>query len=143
MAPWILDALTDTALRTPEGEDVYAIEELFSTLTASIFSELDAIKEGDEFSVREPMVLAQRRVLQEYYFRLLAFYASGDRTAFSPDINSSRALARQELVKIERKLHGALNAPNVRRDAGSVAHLSMLQDRVKRLLEASLLLGRP
>ena len=142
MAPWILDALTDTALRVPAGEDVFTIEELFEMLTASIFSELDAIREGDEFSAREPMIPAQRRVIQEYYFRLLAFYAMGDRTAIAPDRNSSRALARHELVKIEAKIQAALNIRALR-DAGSEAHLSMLHSRINRLLEASLQMGRP
>ncbi|MCL2006130.1 MAG: zinc-dependent metalloprotease [Planctomycetaceae bacterium] len=143
LAPWVFTALTDTALRVSESEDVYTIDELFSTVTASIFSELDAIKEGDEFSARNPMIPALRRTLQEHCFKLLASYALGDGISyFFPDANSSRSLARQELVKLESKIHAALNV-QANRDAASAAHLTMLHDRVKKLLEVSLLTGRP
>ena len=138
LAPWILDALTDTSLRVADEEDVYTIEELFSTVIASVFSELDTIKDGDEFSARRPAVAPQRRVLQEHCFTLLAYYASGN-TFFFPDANSSRSLARMELRKLDAKIQG-LNA-NI--DVGSMEHLRMLQDRIKRLLEANLLMGRP
>ena len=130
---WILDALTDTALRVPESEDIYTIDELFTTITASVFSELDTIKAGQEFSARKPAILPQRRTLQEYYFTLLAHYTSRG--------SSSRALARQELRQLESKIQ--IITLNVQMDAGSSAHLAMLQDRIKKLLEATLLLERP
>ena len=76
-------------------------------------------------------------MLQEHYFRLLAFYASGN--YFQVDTSSSRALARSELKKIDAKIQGW----SVGADAASVAHLGMLQDRIKRLLDASLTVGRP
>jgi hypothetical protein len=142
LAPWILDALSDSALRTPESEDdVYTIDELFNTVTASVFSELDTIKEG-EFSSRKPAVPVSRRALQEHCFKLLAVYVSGNTYSYSPDVNSSRALARQELVKLESKIQAALTG-NVKWDAGSAAHLSMLRDRIKKLLDANVTTGRP
>jgi hypothetical protein len=138
----ILNALTDTALRVPESEDVYTIDELFSTITASVFSELDTIKDGGEFSARKPAIPPQRRALQEHYFILMAEYASGDAMAyyFYPDANSSRPLARQELQQLITKIQVALNT---QMDAGSKAHLSMLQDRIKKLLEANVIIRTP
>jgi hypothetical protein len=140
LSPWLLDSLGDTALRVSEEEDVYGIDELFSAVRASVFSELDTMKAGDEFSARKPAISAQRRALQEHYFNLLAFYVSGNMSYYFPDINSSRALARQELRQLESKIQVALN---VKMDAGSAAHLSMLQDRIKKLLDANLMIGRP
>jgi hypothetical protein len=139
LSPWILDALTDTALRVSEEEDVYSIDELFSAVRASVFSELDTIKEG-EFSSRKPAIPIPRWALQEHYFKLLAYYVSGNMSYYFPDTNSSRALARQELRQLESKIQVALN---IKMDAGSSAHLSMLQDRIKKLLDASLMMGRP
>jgi hypothetical protein len=55
---------------------------------------------------------------------------------------TSRALARQELVKLESKIQAALTG-NVKWDAGSAAHLTMLRDRIKKLLEATITGGRP
>jgi len=142
LAPWLLDALTDTTLRVPDSEDVYTIEELFSAVTTSVFSELDAVREG-EFSPRRPAIPTSRRTLQEHHFRLLAHYASGDGSFFSPDVNASRSLARQELVGLESKIQATLTGNARQWDVGSVAHLTMLRDRIKRLLEASLSVGRP
>jgi len=141
MSPWVLDALSDMALRVPETDDVYAIDELFNTVTASVFSELDTIKEG-EFSSRNPAIPALRRTLQEYCFKLLASHAAGDTTSYSADTNTSRALARQELVKLESKIQAGLTG-NAKWDAASSAHLTMLRDRIKKLLEASVTVGRP
>ena len=138
----VLYSLTDTALRVSDDEDVYTVEELFSTVTASVFSELDAVREG-EFSPRRPAIPAPRRTLQEHLFRLLASYASGDGVAASPDIHSSQALARQELAGLESKIQATLTGPARQWDSGSVAHLTMLRDRINRLLEASLAVGRP
>jgi len=146
--PWVVDALSDTMLRVPESEDAYTVDELFSTVIASVFSELDTVKEG-EFSSRKPAIPAPRQVLQEYCYKLLAFYASGPGGnmmsyyySFYPDVNSCRALARQELVKLESKIQAALTS-NTKWDAASAAHLTMLRDRIKKLLDASLTVGRP
>ena len=140
LGPWTFDALTDTALRVPESEDVYTIDELLSTVAASIFSELDTIKEG-EFSSRKPAIPATRRALQDFCFLTLAEYAAGE--APIPDINSSRSLARSELSKLEAKIQAALTGNAQNWDAGSTAHLTMLRDRIKKLLEASLFSERP
>ena len=138
----VLDALTDTAMRVPDSEDFYTIDELFSTVTASIFNELDTAKEG-EFSSRRPAIPPQRRTLQEHCFKLLASYAAGDGImSFTPDVYSSRSLARYELTKLDAKIQTTLTGAQ-NWDAGSRAHLTMLQDRIKKLLEAGLLLGRP
>jgi len=141
IAPWVLDALADTALRVPDSEDAYTVDELFSTVTASIFSELDSIKEG-EFSSRKPAIAASRRTLQEFCFTVLAYYAGGGSSYYSLDMTASRALARQELVKLESKIQAALTG-NAKWDAVSAAHLTMLRERIKKHLEANLLLGRP
>ena len=139
----VLDALTDTAFRVSDEEDAYTIEELFNTVTASVFSELDTIREG-EFSPRRPAIPAQRRALQEHCFKLLASYAAGDGISYYfPDIHSSRSLARQELASLESKIQATLNGNARQWDTGSVAHLTMIGTRIKKLLEASLLQGRP
>ena len=143
LSPQVLNALTDTALRTPDSEDVYTIEELFSTISASVFSELSDLKEGDTFTQREPMIPVLRRALQEHYFKLMALYALGTgQSFFAPDVNSSRSLARQELVRLEAQIHAALNI-TANRDTASTAHLTMLHERIKRILEASLVNDRP
>ena len=141
MSPWILEALTDTAFRVAEAEDAYTVDELFSTVTASVFSELDAAREG-EFSSRKPAIPASRRTLQEHCFRLLAVYAAGE-AYYSRDITSSRSLARYELSKLEAKIQATLTGNARNWDTGSIAHLVMLRDRITKLLEASLLLDRP
>jgi len=151
LAPWVLSALTDTELRVSESEDAYTIDELFSAVMASVFSELDTVKEG-EFSSRKPAIPASRRTLQEYCFKLLAYYAGGPQSNpmslmsyyyyFSPDVTASRALARHELVKLDSKIAAALTG-NTKWDAGSAAHLTMLRDRIKKLLEANVTVGRP
>jgi hypothetical protein len=142
LSPTVLDALTDTMLRVADEEDAYTIDELFNTVTASVFSELDEVGAGD-FSSRRPAIPAPRRTLQEHCFKLLASYAAGDITSFLPDVHTSRALARHELAKLEESIQRTLEINAARWDTGSVAHLTMLRDRIRNLLEASLLLDRP
>jgi hypothetical protein len=143
LSPWILNALTDAALRVPETDDVYTIDELFISVRASIFSELETIKEG-EFSSRKPAIPVQRRVLQEHYFKLLAFYAAGNSSSYfyRLDTNASRSLARQELFALESRIQAALQG-GVKWDAPSTAHLTMLRDRITKLREATLTIGSP
>jgi len=141
LSPWILGALTDTMLRVPESEDAYTIDELLSTVTASVFSELETVREG-EFSPRKPAIPAARRTLQEHCFMILAVYAAGE-AFYSRDITSSRSLARYELSKLDAKMQATLTGNAQNWDAGSIAHLVMLRDRIKKLLEASLTVERP
>jgi hypothetical protein len=143
MSTAVLNALSDTALRTPEEEDVYTISELFETLTAAVFGELDTIKDGGEFSLRKPAISTRRQALQDHYFKLLASYASGDGISyFFPDVNASRSLSRHELRKIESKID-AVQVSNVKLDVPSMVHLEMLKDRIKKLREATITYGNP
>ena len=144
MSSTVLNALSDTELRTPEGEDVYVISELFETLTAAVFGELDTIKDGGEFSARKPAIPARRQALQEHYFKLLAAYSTGDNISFvlGPDVNASRALSRHELRKIESKIK-AVQDGKANLDVLTKVHLEMLMDRLIKLREASVSVMSP
>lgn len=139
IAPWVLDALSDAMYRVPESEEVYTAEELFNTVTASVFSELETIKNG-EFSARKPAIPALRRILQEDYFMMLSMYANGEMLLIFGDANSARSLARLELQRIQQKIDAFLkDKGKPKLDTTSSVHLTTLRDRIKKLLDANVL----
>ncbi|GHT44394.1 hypothetical protein FACS189454_01610 [Planctomycetales bacterium] len=126
--PGVLEGLEDTALRVGAKDDLFTADELFNTLTTSVFSELDKL-EG-EFTARKPAIPLPRRVLQEYYFQILTFYAWTTSTA-----NSANSLSVEQLKTIQGKIQ---RVDKSRLDSGSQAYLSNLHERIKKVLEASL-----
>ncbi|GHT16834.1 hypothetical protein FACS1894189_1530 [Planctomycetales bacterium] len=137
IAPWVLDGLADTVFRVKDDEDLLTGDELFDSVTKSVFSELYTIKDGD-FTSRKPAIPATRRTLQLHYFEVLSWYATGqlDR-GNSFDLTFGQSLARQQLQGLESALQSVLKG-NAKLDTGSKAHIQSLQERIKKVLDADL-----
>ena len=132
-----LGRIDDTEMRVPEGEDVLTIAELLDTLTASIFKELEAMREG-EFTAQKPGISTMRRSLQEKYYLLLADYASGDMALFLNVPDSCQSLSRLQLQTLQSEINAVLTG-KAKLDAASKAHLQNLHDRIQKLLNAEMI----
>lgn len=134
--PWTLERLEETQLRVAEGDDVYTIDELFETLTDTIFKELETIKEG-EFTTRKPAIGLLQRMLQNYYFDILSLYSLGELPPLS-----SQAVARQQLTSLSSNIQALLTG-KAKLDTTTRTHLSSLQERIRKVLDANLIRYNP
>lgn len=123
-----LRRMLNNELRTPAGVEAYGIGELFHTLTAAIWAELDPDPRNID---------AFRRNLQRMYTDHLVRTALEVRAPFSlvpPE--DARALARTELRALSQRIAQALAAP-ARLDAYTRAHLEDTHVRIVRALDAA------
>ncbi|MDR0611619.1 MAG: zinc-dependent metalloprotease [Planctomycetaceae bacterium] len=134
--PLTLERLEETQLRVGEGDDVYTIDELFETLTDTIFKELATIKEG-EFTVRKPAIGLTQRMLQNYYFEILSYYSLGEMYPLS-----SQSIARQQLTSLSSNIQALLTG-KAKLDTASRTHLLSLQERIRKVLDANLIRFNP
>ncbi|MDR3183283.1 MAG: zinc-dependent metalloprotease [Planctomycetaceae bacterium] len=135
--PQVLTGLADTAFRVKEGEDALTADELFDSVTKTVFSELKTIKVG-EFTSRKPAVPAVRQTLQLYYFDILSMYALGRLQWNDFDMSFGQALAQTQLRQISADIKALLGNGNVKLDSGSRSHLAVLGDRIDLVLKASI-----
>jgi hypothetical protein len=134
--PWTLERLEETQLRVADDEDVYTIDELFETLTETIFKELETIKEG-EFTARKPAIVLTQRMLQNYYFEILSQYSLGRLRPLS-----SQSVARQQLTSLSSNIQALLTG-KAKLDTASRTHLLSLQERIRKVLDADIIRSRP
>ncbi|MDR2115193.1 MAG: zinc-dependent metalloprotease [Planctomycetaceae bacterium] len=130
--PQTLKRLEETQLRVAEGGDVYTVDELFATLTDTIFKELETIKEG-EFTSRKPAIGLLQRMLQNYYFDILSLYSLGELPPLS-----SQAIARQQLTSLSSNIQVLLTG-KAKLDTATRTHLLSLQERIRKVLDANLI----
>ncbi|MDR2439565.1 MAG: zinc-dependent metalloprotease [Planctomycetaceae bacterium] len=130
--PWTLERLEETQLRVAEGGDVYTIDELFETLTDTIFKELETIKEG-EFTTRKPAIGLLQRMLQNYYFEILSYYSLGELYPLS-----SQSVAHQQLTSLSSKIQALLTG-KAKLDTTTRTHLASLQERIRKVLDANII----
>jgi hypothetical protein len=136
IAPWVLEGLADTAFRVKDDEDLLTADELFDSVTKSVFSELYTVKDGD-FTSRKPAIPPTRRTLQLRYFKILSMYSAGHMDWYWFDLTFGQATARQQLQSLQSSLQAVLSG-NAKWDSGSKAHLQALQERIKKVLDADL-----
>ena len=136
-----LGRMDDTEMRVNEGEDVLTIAELFDTLTAAVFKELESMKEG-EFTSQNPAISTLRRSLQEKYYMLLSDYASGDLALFFSIPDSCQSLSRVQLNRLRSNINDVITG-KATIDAASKAHLENLSDRIAKLLNAEMIRRTP
>ncbi|MCL2119406.1 MAG: zinc-dependent metalloprotease [Planctomycetaceae bacterium] len=136
-----LGRLDDTEMRVPEGGDVLTIAELLDALTATVFKELESMREG-EFTAQNPAISTLRRSLQEKYYLLLADYASGDLAMFYSIPDACQPLSRVQLQAIQSNINVVLTG-QATIDAASRAHLQNLHERIQKLLNAEMIRRTP
>jgi len=130
MNPTTLEQVYDNEFRVEADKDMLTLPELLTTITNSIWKELDE-KPNGEFTARKPMISSLRRNLQrEHLERLidLSMPGAGYSVAYKPIAN----LALAELRKVAEKIEKAGNGG----DPYSAAHLTQAGAEIKKAIDA-------
>ena len=133
MSPTKLRNVYDNEYRIPADEDAFTLNELLTTVSDSVWLELEKLPKG-KFTERKPAISSMRRNLQtEFIERLfdLAKEEKGSTAAFKPIAN----LAALKLQELHGKLEKSSEAKSL--DAYSKAHLVDAKNRVKRYLDGT------
>ena len=134
--PGTLGRVYDNEFLTPPTEDMITLPEVFNTVEAEIWSELD--QTDGTFTERTPMISSLRRNLQrEYVERLidLSMPTSGSQASHKPIAN----LALMRLRQLSARLEELEDRDQF--DAYTKAHLSESRLRIDKALDAGYLLN--
>jgi hypothetical protein len=138
MSSITLERIHDTELKVPADSDAFTTAELVERLTKAVFAEVDAIKDGGNFTNRKPAITSLRRNLQRSYLRSLSHLAMG-RTGAPQDCHT---IAFAELTSLKGRINDLLTK-NVKLDSYSRAHLQESASRIQKVLDAKLTLSTP
>lgn len=130
-----LSRMVDSELKAPPDADVVTAAEVIQRLTKSIFSELDTVR-GGEFTNRKPAISSLRRNLQRAYFERLSGLALRQTSAPA----DCQSIAYTDLVSLKERVEATLKS-EAKLDPYTRAHLTELNDRIKKVLEASMTLS--
>ncbi|REK09022.1 MAG: DUF5117 domain-containing protein [Planctomycetota bacterium] len=132
-----LERIHDAELQVPEDEDAVTTPELLDRLTGAIYSEVDAMPEG-EYTNRKPAISSLRRNLQRSYLKRLSHLAMGNTGA----PQDCQTVAYVELADLEKQINKLLES-DTKLDTYSRAHLEESASRIHRVLEARFNLTSP
>jgi hypothetical protein len=156
ISPLTLSRIADTEFKTPREQDAFTNKELLTGLTTAIFQELDKLQEG-KFTDRAPAIIPARRNLQQKYFEELADLAMrnsgglmitiGARGSMSIGQGTKvpsqcQAVAAAELEAISARIDAVLKG-KAELDNYTRFHLSEIQKRIQKVLDARLNLPNP
>jgi hypothetical protein len=128
--PFTLARINDSQFRAGAKDDIYTIEELFETLSKTIFKDLESIENGT-FTNKKPAIDIQQRDLQSIYFLALSTYTLNEiEFDFIPN---GRAITKNQLLEISKKIETALNG-KAKLDAGSKIYLEDLKSRINKVI---------
>ena len=132
-----LDRIHDTELKVPADQDCFTTAELIESLTATIFAELEDVKDG-EYTNRKPAISSARRNLQRTFLQRLSNMAMGN--TFAPQ--DCQTVAYAELGAVNGRINKLLES-KVKLDSYTRAHLSESSARIEKVLDARLTLSSP
>ncbi|MDR2344500.1 MAG: zinc-dependent metalloprotease [Planctomycetaceae bacterium] len=144
VSPDTLNRINDSQFRVGGKSEIYTIDELFESLSKSIFKELDTIGEGT-FTNKKPAIDIQQRDLQFLYFMILSTYSINSINSTS-DLSISRTNARpitkNQLIVLEEKITKILEG-KAKLDLGSKLYLEDLKSRINKVLDPVLQISAP
>ena len=133
MSPTKLRNVYDNEYRIPDDEDALTLNELMTTVSDSVWAELEDLPKG-KFTERKPAISSMRRNLQtEFIERLfdLAKESKGSTAALKPIAN----LASMKLHELHEELEKSSESKNL--DPYSKAHLIDAKNRVKKYIDGT------
>lgn len=132
MSSLTLSRIHDSELKLPAESDAFTVAELLTTLTDSIFAEVEVDADEDaEYSLRQPAVDSLRRNLQRAYLDQLVTLAMG--TSAPQDCQT---MAYSELARLKEGVDEYLDDSGEQLDRYSQAHLQETSARIKKALDA-------
>ena len=137
-----LQRVFDLEAFVPAGEDALTLPEVFSTVSDTIWSELDAAP-GEKHSAREPMISSLRRNLQrEHLDRLIDLSMLGQGTDAGE--KPVKQLATQNLRDLSARIETVLsNGAAGKADPYTRAHLTESKERIAKALDAAYIYNLP
>jgi len=131
MNPTVLRRVYDNEFRIPEDEDALTLNELLTTVSDSIWTELEKAPRG-KFSERKPAISSLRRNLQTEHIQRLMDLGGQKRggAAMKPIAN----LAAMNLGELKKKLEKSSKSTKL--DAYTKAHLQDALLRVTKWIDA-------
>ncbi|MCH7526203.1 MAG: zinc-dependent metalloprotease, partial [Planctomycetes bacterium] len=131
--PLNVNRIYDAQLKIPENTDALNVPELFDTLTAQLWSELDGRGRGP-WTNRKPRISSFRRNLQrEYLGRLIDIVLSRPGSGLNAD---SHAIVRMNVKGLGERIGETLEQSRSNLDAYTLAHLDEAKTRIDRVLKA-------
>jgi hypothetical protein len=133
MNPTTMRRVFDNEFRVPADQDAFTLPELFDTVSAAVWTELEQ-SAGGSFTARKPMISSLRRNLQrEHLDRLLdlSLRGLGSGAASKP----VQTLATAKLRELKGKLEKFKDAGGL--DPYSRSHLDEARVRITKVLDAN------
>lgn len=131
----VLSRVQNNALKAEANEQPVTVAEIFRSVTDAVWNDLPNGKE-DRRAASSSII---HRNLQREHLKRLASLVLGDKgsdaAAAPPD---ARSLARAHLKEINKRIETALKDKAADADETTVAHLEECQERIKKVLNASL-----
>ncbi|MDR1484414.1 MAG: zinc-dependent metalloprotease [Planctomycetaceae bacterium] len=127
-----LTRINDSLFRVGGKEDVFTVEELFETLSKTIFNELDTIGIGN-FNNKKPAIDIQQRDLQNVYVLLLSLYTINE-GSYSL-VSNAQPVTKNQLTVLSKKIGDVLKS-NAKLDVGSRLHLENTKSQIDKVLNS-------
>jgi hypothetical protein len=140
-SPNTLERINDSQFRVNSKDDAYTVEELFDSLTKTIFNELDTIGNGN-FDNNKPAIDIQQRDLQSKYFQLLSTYTFDDLQNSVNIPANVQTITKHQLAELLEKIETVLKS-EAKLDVGSRLHLEHLKSRIEKVFNATLSVSKP
>ncbi len=135
MNPFTIGRIHDNQIKFDDGDDVYSLAEHLTSITDSIWAELDdKDRRGSE---KRPFINSFRRNLQRNQLEMLLNLVLTEPGAVVPA--DASAIARHCAAKLSKKIGKSLKAEEI--DTTSYAHLADVKKRIEKALDAQYLLG--
>ncbi len=132
MNPTTLGRVYDNEFRVDADTDMITLPEVIDTLTAEIWTELDA-DDGGRYTARKPMISSLRRNLQrEHIERLIDL--SMPESMWGSAGKAINTIATAELRKIKGKIENASGASGL--DPYTSAHLGEIEVKINKALDS-------
>jgi hypothetical protein len=151
----VLSRIQNNALKVDENEKPVTIAEVFRGVTDAVWSDLKEAREGKDGKEKKLLSSVVRRNLQREQLKELFALVLGEgkdgsssggfpfffrRPPAPPD---ARSLARMHLREINGRIKGLLGDPLVKLDDTCRAHLEECQERIAKVLNASMQVSEP
>jgi hypothetical protein len=141
MNPTRLRRVYDNEFRVPSKDDSFTLPELLDKITEAVWSELDVKQLEDikklQFSARKPMISSLRRNVQREHIDRLVDLCLPAKTGTA----ASKPIANLSMMQLRGLQNRIVAFQAVNADPYSKAHLADAETRIKKALDASMIIG--
>ncbi|MEZ5304422.1 MAG: zinc-dependent metalloprotease [Verrucomicrobiales bacterium] len=140
MNPSTLSDVYDNEFRIPADQDAVTLPEILQKVRDEVWSELNNIPDGAQYSARKPFISSLRRNLQREHLSRLIDLTNPKIATAAPASRPISDLSAAEIGVIRGKIEAALAKGGL--DPYSDAHLREASKRIERVLDARFVLQR-